>query len=162
MDKKSLAGIAAGLLSYHSGGTVTGQFPASAPRTASSASSERGAVTQGDLLDRMRAAMAGVSPMERTAVVLGASDTMDFSSIERRTLALQESAGPGRVDIIVSHHVPTKTVPLFPDKPRTKRRLRRMMGKYGRTTKEVPMALLIDRHHISKMLGLSNRGMRLG
>ena len=31
-----------------------------------------------------------------------------------------------------------ETVPIFPDKPATKRRLRRTRGKFGRTHREVP------------------------
>ncbi len=31
-------------------------------------------------------------------------------------------------------------VPIFPDKPRTKRRMRRVIGKYGRTDRMNPLA----------------------
>lgn len=37
----------------------------------------------------------------------------------------------------ISPHA-TKEVVFFPDKPRTKRRMRRLIGKYGRDRKHVP------------------------
>lgn len=37
----------------------------------------------------------------------------------------------------------TKEIVLFPDKPRTKRRMRRLIGKYGRDRKHVPTSYRI-------------------
>jgi hypothetical protein len=45
----------------------------------------------------------------------------------------------GGTKIIVSNEA-YKMVPIYPDKPRTKRRLRRTLGKYGRTDRMNPMA----------------------
>lgn len=47
----------------------------------------------------------------------------------------------GGMRIIVNPYL-TKRVPLFPDKPRTKRRMRRVIGKYGRWDKGVPTYLV--------------------
>lgn len=41
-------------------------------------------------------------------------------------------------NVIVSDHA-YEIVPIFPDKPRTKRRLRRTKGKFGRTDRMNPL-----------------------
>jgi len=44
-----------------------------------------------------------------------------------------------RTKIIVSNEA-YEMVPIYPDKPRTKRRLRRTLGEYGRTDRMNPLA----------------------
>ena len=46
----------------------------------------------------------------------------------------------GGVKIIVSDHA-YERVPIFPDRPRTKRRMRRIRGKYGRLDRISPMMI---------------------
>lgn len=58
-----------------------------------------------------------------------------------RDLTLGRLGSFGGMRIIENPHL-TKRVPLFPDKPRTKRRMRRVIGKYGRWDKEVPTYLV--------------------
>jgi hypothetical protein len=50
--------------------------------------------------------------------------------------------------VIQSVHM-TKTVPLFPEKKRTKRRMRRVIGKYGSWTREAPCYMIYDRSIIA-------------
>lgn len=45
----------------------------------------------------------------------------------------------GGTKVVVSDHA-YEMVPIFPDKPRTKRRIRRTRGKYGRTDRMNPLA----------------------
>ena len=49
------------------------------------------------------------------------------------------TAGFGSVTVTVSNEA-FEMVPIFPDKPNTKRRRRRTLGKYGRTERLNPLA----------------------